>query len=238
MLGLKFLRKFGGDGTLAPKNSLRLVGNTQPSYSGSQIFLRRCQLQSEPVVDHAPFDLGLVQSGLELLDLFGQIRARNDILVVAVTLSSRVQIILTQLIIFPLDEIHKWSRGRMQIPQYLLKLVIAGPFISQMCFQQSVLVQHRLLGVYLIEQVGEQIRHLLATWNRDWINTRVGEEDLGTRLRSMVRGRIRRPRRGDRRIGDRRIRLYNIRRVRIRRPYIEEEWIWVEGQRVGRIPTG
>ena len=67
----------------------------------------------------------------------------------------------------------------MQTPQSLLKLVTADPFISQTCFQQLVLVQHRLLGVDLIEKVGDQVRHLLATWNRDWIKTRVGEEVLG-----------------------------------------------------------
>ena len=58
----------------------------------------------EPILDHAPFDLGLVERSLNLLDRFGQIRARKDILVVAVTLPNRQEIILTQLIIFPLDE--------------------------------------------------------------------------------------------------------------------------------------
>ena len=139
-----------GEGTLAPKISLRLVGNTQPCYSASQTFLRRCQLQLEPVLDHVPFDLGLVERGFELLDLFDQVQARKDILVVAVTLPSRLQIILTQLIIFPLDEKHKWSRGRMQISQSPRDLVIVGLFISQTCFQQSVPVQHRFLGVDLI----------------------------------------------------------------------------------------
>ena len=62
----------------------------------------------------------------------------------------------------------------MKIPKSLLKLVIAGPFIMQTCFQQSVLDQHRLLSVDLTEQASEQIRHLLATWIHDCINTRVG----------------------------------------------------------------
>ena len=67
----------------------------------------------------------------------------------------------------------------MQFPQSLPKFVIAGPFISQKGSQQWVLVQHHLLGVDMIEQASEAIRHLLATWTRDWINTRVGEEEIG-----------------------------------------------------------
>ena len=122
----------------------------------------------------------------------------------------------------------------MQIPQSLLKLDITNRFILQTCFQQSVLVKHRTLGVDLIEQAREQNRHLLATWTRDWINTQVGKEDLGTHLRSMIRGRVRRPRMGERRIGDRHIRLYNFRRVRVR----PEQWVRLESQRVGRILTG
>ena len=55
----------------------------------------------------------------------------------------------------------------MHIPQSILMIVISGHFFSQTCFQQSLLVQHLLLGVNLIEQAGEQFRHLLATWTRD-----------------------------------------------------------------------
>ena len=66
--------------------------------------MHRYQLQLETVLDHAPFDIGLVKLGLKLLDLFIQIRARTDILAVAVTLPIRLQIVLTQLIILPLDK--------------------------------------------------------------------------------------------------------------------------------------
>ena len=53
-----------------------------------------------------------------------------------------------------------------------------GCFNIANVFQQPVPVQYRLLVVDLIEQAGEQNRHL-ATLTRDWINTRVGVEDLG-----------------------------------------------------------
>ena len=66
--------------------------------------MHRYQLQLETVLDHAPFDIGLVKLDLKLLDLFIQIRARTDILAVAVTLPIRLQIVLTQLIILPLDK--------------------------------------------------------------------------------------------------------------------------------------
>ena len=55
-------------------------------------------------MDHVPFDLGLLERGIELLDLFVQFWSLKDIWVVDVTLLSRPQIILTQLIIFPLKK--------------------------------------------------------------------------------------------------------------------------------------
>ena len=178
-----------------------------------------------------------MERDFELHNIFSQIRARNDILVIAVTLPIRLQIILTQLILFLWTKSPNGAADVCRSRNLFLSSSLRVLMILHLFFQKSVLIQHRLLGVDLIEQAGEQLTPSGDSDPRlDQYASR--KEDLGTRLRRMIRGRIQRPRMGGWRIEDRRIRLYNIQRVRIRRPYIQEKWMWVEGQRIKRILTG